>query len=581
MPAVSPGYFGGWVHGRNDFYTPFRALDSVQNAYEAAKAAPGAKWLHLTAWNDYDETALVPCRLTPGNFSLVRAYSDDWKGREPAAERADVVISYHREEFAGTVVRFEAMRLPSRDGGEVRIAGRLRDKDGNAVATLGAKTLGGAAWERVEWLVASADLAASPVLVPEFALRDAAGTRRAETPPVFLVRGWLECPETIRVAFADCAAVAGKLDVDYADGRITARMSFDAETPVKRAILYRNDRPLGQFAPGEPDGAAQISLNVGGKGNWKVAAEGGEVAEAVRSSCAKSANGKLRLDAEGAHSDRTPGWARCAVRAVGGADMRLALAANGKRRELAPSELAEARRISVGGVSFSMAPDMTLYERKPWNAARGEAALALFDRPPRSTDAFWVRFETADGRAAATRPIWPFAPEVTVEEAALVETPVTLESPSGPNRERDAAEFRTPRAEWPVKETRIVRRPASKLSVRRAVWPLGGRDGADALAWGENAAGTRRIEGDRLPLRMWPTGPATIAFDVMPDEEEDLGRRCVLFRRTGWTACRRSRSRRAARSRRPTANTKRSRRPRGRHRSRRGRGRGSRCRSTG
>ena len=528
MPAIAPGYYGGWIHGRNDFYTPFRGIDAIQGGFEAARGTLGANWLHLTTWNDYDETALVPCRLSPGCLPLVRAYADEWKDLPPP-ERTDIIFTYHREEFSGTVLRFEAMRLPSADASPVEVAGRLRDRDGHVVATLAKKSLG-AAWERAEWLVGSSDLAASPVLLPEFAMRDGSGTRRATMPAMFLVRGWLEAPETMRVTFADCADVKGGLSMSYANGQLCAKMSFSGEAPVKRAILYRNDRPLAQFAPDDDGCRAQISLYAHGAGTWTVAAHGGEVAEIVRASCPKGA--KLRLDEKSATSIQTPAWARCAVRAVGDRDMRLVISANKARRETSPAELARLRRIAVGGVTFEMAPDMTLYQRTPWNATAGKAQLALYERTPQPADAFWVRFETVDGRAAATSPIWPFAPKATVEYAVLVETPVTLESPSGPDRKPDSAEFRTPFAEWPVKTTRLVTKPASALSIRRAFWPLGGRDGADELANGVNAIGDRAIIGGKLPLRMWPTGPSTIAFDVL-HKPVDAKKR-TLFRRTGW-----------------------------------------------
>lgn len=531
MPAVAPGYYGGWVHGRNDFYTPFRGIDAIQGSYEAAMHTPGANWLHLTTWNDYDETALEPCRLSPGCFALVRAYADGWKRLPPSLERVDAILAYHREEFAGTVVRFEAMRLPSRDRGEIAIAGRLRDKDGRIVAVLPAKVLSNE-WQRVEWLVASGDLAASPVLLPEFAMKDARGKRRVRTPGVFLVRGWLEAPETVRVTFGDCAPVDGDLSVAYSGGVISAKMSFSGETTVKRAILYRNDRPLAQFAPGEKERSVRLSLCARGSGNWRVSAKKGRIEEVLRTSCPKSVKGRLRLGADAASSTQTPDWASCALRAAGKSDMTLSIVANKEKREISPHELAEVRRISVGGIAFAMSPDLTIYERAPWDAASGAASLLLFDRKPRPEDAFWVRFETSDGRAAATAPIWPFAPEDTVENAVLVETPVTLESPSGPDRKPDSTEFRTPFEEWPVKATRLATKPASKLSIRRAFWPLGGRTGAEEPAKEANVIGDRAIAGGKLPLRMWPTGPSTISFDVNPDPFD--GKRQTLLVRKGW-----------------------------------------------
>lgn len=531
MPALAPGYFGGWVRGRNDFYQPFRGIDVIQDKFESARSLSGVKWLHVTTWNDYDETALAPCRLTPGCFPLVRAYADEWK-RLPPPPRADVIFAYHREEFAGTMIRFEAMRLPSADTGRVIVGGRLRDKDGAVVARLEPKTLAGPAWERVEWLVPSAELAVSPVLVPEVAMRGAAGPRRAVLPPVFLVRGWLECPETIRVAFGNCVDVDGSLAVTYERGVLTATASFSAPVAVKRAILYRNDRPLGQFAPDEADGLVQTSVAVRGKGNWRVTVENGRVAEALRSFCPKSADGNFRMTGTSVVGYRTPDWARTTFRAVGAPDMRFILTANKVRRELTPADFAAARRIDAGGFSFALSPDLTLYERRPWKAGSGTAALSFVDRPPQPSDVFWVRFETADGRAGATSPVWPFAPREHTAEAALIETCVTLEHSSGGSGRPGDREFLTPPEAWPVKETRLVRRPATRLSVRRAFWPMGGRDGKDVRGAEMNAYGDRALAGRRLPLRMWPSGPATVAVDVFPEPFD--GTRQVILRRHGW-----------------------------------------------
>lgn len=551
MPRMGSGYFGGWIHGRNEFFHPWYGLDGMLNQYRGSRAAHDlANWIHVTTWNDYDETTLRPCRLTPGDFTLVGAYARGWKD-EPPPERANVAVNYHREELAGTMIRIEAMRLAAREKGALSLRGRLLDKDGRAVATLQEKRFAEEDWARVEWLVPSAELAETPVLTPELTLKGGRGERTARFPALFLVRGWLECPESMRVTFDDIAPVEGDLGVQWRDGVLQAKLRFEGDVAVKRAILYRNDRPIGQFAPAsegtdasggaggppaEADAPAQLSLLVTGPGNWCVTVTNGTLEGAIVKSLKPSPDGKFQIKGNTAKSYQTPAWKLSTVRVSGGPGMRLAIKANKEKREFSAADFVERRIVSLGGIAFAVSQDLTLYERAPWDAAFGEATLRVFEREPQPGDAFHVRFETRDGRCSGTMPVYPFAPEKSVADANLVETYVTLDRPSGASGSKAMIdhEFLTPREKWPVQETRIVRRPASLLGIRRAFWPLGGRDGSSPLGYRANALGDRPIETGhkRLPLRMWPSGPATVAFDLRPAATNGVAQ--SIFRQTGW-----------------------------------------------
>lgn len=61
--------------------------------------------------------------------------SDEFKGNA-AAEKATVEFAYLRETIPGTLLRFEAMRLPSRVVDSVRVSGSLLDDAGKVVWNL-------------------------------------------------------------------------------------------------------------------------------------------------------------------------------------------------------------------------------------------------------------------------------------------------------------------------------------------------------------------------------------------------------------------------------------------------------------
>ena len=124
-----------------------------------------------------------------------------------------------------------------------------------------------------------------------------------------------------------------------------------------------------------------------------------------------------------------------------------------------------------------------------------------------------------------------------------------MEKTSGACGTPGAREFLAPPEEVPIKDTRIVRRKASPLTLRRSLWNFDGSGvnefgdrfvtGIPASAYIDRKGGGKALRFDgkgavkpRLPLRMWPSGPATISFDVNPEPFD--GRRQDILVRTGW-----------------------------------------------
>lgn len=254
MPCVNPGYSGSWLKETNPAYQSHLGVDKMMREVNSMRET-GGQWLHFTSWNDFCETALEPSPLTPGYAQFVRAVSDDFKGLTPSADKADVLFAYLREELPGTQIRIEAMRLPSTEEGEVTVSGVLEDANGNVVRTLPSRTLS-AVWERVEWLVPSADLAFTPCLRPRLRMSAPSGVRERGFPEIFFHTPWIENPVTVKTTFSSRAEVVGSLSVSWASGAYTAKADFSNGVPVRRAILFWNGRPAGQFQTG---GARYVS----------------------------------------------------------------------------------------------------------------------------------------------------------------------------------------------------------------------------------------------------------------------------------------------------------------------------------
>lgn len=507
MASLEPGYIGHWLGGGLGSYKPFRGVDKLVEEFLAIRES-GGDWMHFTTWNDHLETAMEPTRLQPANLRILRAFSDEFKGREPSAAEAEVVLAYRREEIPGTLMRFEAMLLPSRERGAATVSGRLRDATGKIVANLEPKVLSNG-FDRVEWLVRSADLAASPYLTPEFAMDGPDGRRReARFQPVFFALPWMENNATVKASFADrCARIDGALNVSYDGGCIRAALELSSGRPVRRAILYRNDRPIGQFAQG------------GGKPSLSVAAFDVPRDTEVRfSGCGVA--GRLS-----AHGNRD--FFRLEFDAP---DASAAVAADGENAEFTAERLARERRMKVGRVELRVVPACTVRDEPPLDAAEGRFGLALIDRPPQLGDAFWVRFEMPDGTACETPVSYPFGDLRERRRITLLETALNLDSKNGHQGGFREREFLTPQEEIPVAGCTPRECDVSPLIFRRGRWSL--EDSPEDDFSFRAAMAKTTADGKKttvMPLHMWPMAPGAVAFDILAPEGVQTGK-CAVIR---------------------------------------------------
>ena len=495
MPCLWPGYYGGWLPGRCSYYQPFCGLDTLQRRFDAAQALNNARWLHVTTWNDHDETTLQTRRLATGNPAIVRAMARAFRGEHPA-EKTDVVFAYLRENIPGTVLRFEAQRLPSVEKGVVSVAGRLLDENGEIVAGLSERRLADADWTRTEWLVPTTKLSASHVLTPEFVVRLPSETRVVTLPPVFQFTGWLANPETVKVSIHDRRPMMSSFDLAWQDGVLEGSCTFASEAPLKRAVLYRNERPVTAFTPGRP---TVLPVFFSGDGWLDLQVANGRIARAVKSFETNGAP-HFAWNAQRMTSRLTPTWMKLTARIETEARTKLTFTDNRAVRTFTPRDLVRFGELRCGAGTIRLSSDGTLYDLPPLGLKRGRLFLSVWAAKPAPTDDFWVEFEFADGTFAESKVRQPFATARRPIPMSVVETPVTLDWTSGASGAPDAQVFQAPEAAWPVKETRLVSARVSPFAVRRATFDFSGSP----------------LARPTLPQRQWPMGPFRLTCAFTP-----------------------------------------------------------------
>ena len=506
MPGVHPGYLGGWYWGRNAHYLPIQGVDTLQEAFLAARATVGkeAPWVHFTSWNDHDETTLFPRLLTSGLRPLLKEYAAELKGRAPRAEKTDVLFAYHREELPGTVLRIEAMRLPAFEKAGVRmVAGELLDDCGKAVVELPAKALT-SAWDRVEWLLDTVPLAKSAFLTPVFRM---AG-RSARFPSIFFSEPWIRNQQTVRETFSTRASVKSSFAVGERDGILEATVGFASPTPLKRAVLYVDDLAAGVFHPTESRAAEDIQFSFrvcGPKGRdtkFQVAVE--NVREDVRT--------HRMVKRHEAH------------KVSGATNMTFSLMAKGVNCRFAPQDLLSCEQLRAGVFEIAAVADEGVYHSHPLGISEGRLSLRAYHVPLRPTDACWVRFETVDGRVAESSVTYPRATETDREPRLerILRSEITLEHPQGGKAGRPGAVPFLDVSKSPVRGVVPVNALVSPLASRRL-------SRKDVMSFSGGNGDLVKL----LPHRSWPMDKGVISFELNPDVSCATQTVGVISRR-GW-----------------------------------------------
>lgn len=568
MPTIHPGYLGAWWNGRNDYYQPHRGLDQILDCWLAIQ--PGqSDWVHLTTWNDHDETSLMPMSFDFGSASQInRAFIDRLKGNEYRTDTPDVVFAYHREELAGTVWRLEAVSLPCKDMDYAEVSGALLGMDGSVLAELPARTLNLRDFDRTEWNIPTAALAVSAAVRPVVqvvALKD--GKEQAFAPrrlPALLIKtGWIQNQVTVRFPYSKASEQKAALQVTQDGSLLTARLEAALDEPVVSAHLWRNDRPLGVFSPKAESSAdaAMGELNL-----WFAPLASVPLRLEVEQGKLLDANLKMTDDAElemtetSLKTPEVPNWAMGGLRLLATPQTILRIGWGKNEEEVAVADLLRQHTVALPQkkplFQLEVADcDVGLLRHAPLSAdaAKTPLALSVQTRDSRPNDLFTARLETASGKVVFADFTAPFAASDPVENYPMQETCVNLETKSGASGMPGATEFLfVP----PLRNPKLTEAPVHPAALRACRWTFehGGADDlgdfpirtAKSLVWkqsglivdggAEGSGKCLKLDGKtqiELRLRAYPLAACTIDFSICPDAIPTERQR--ILGRSGWT----------------------------------------------
>ena len=559
MACLHPGYYGAWLWGFNDFYNPFRGFDMFYRMFVSARKHK-AQWTHLTTWNDLVETAVLPRVFTFGIAHTLKNYSSYLKNQPQLSEKPDVLAAYLRELLPGEVLRLELHSLPSEVRTPLTLSGKLYDLSGKAVWTLPPQSVSADQFARAEWVVPTAELAASPVLIPEFTVTAGDYARTVRTPAVYLVTPWLQNAVTVNVPLAQMLEnFPNTLAVGWNEGILEATVDFDAPEEISSILLFRNDRPIAVFSPELKDGEVQLVSALSDVPRAvTVTVENGRILRAVKKGQQNNSvwqNEVLFRWTPDKLETANANFGPHGVTFAGSEDMKIIVTnAKGKKSEFSPVEIANRRRVSNAYALFTAEPEMTWLLDSPLAAKKGKKTIRLFAQPPRETDNFFVRIETASGKVHFSAPIYPFAKENRIEPRRILGTLNTLESTSGGSGYafRNEPEFKTPRQRLPYQKNQLLTRPVSRLVARTGIWHFDGAvNGVEIDHYGDRDLNIKpefyvdggfdgkgkalSFDGNRtilFPARVWPlSGFGSMSVYLKP---ETIGAKQSVIFKDGW-----------------------------------------------
>ncbi|MFG0249811.1 MAG: LamG-like jellyroll fold domain-containing protein [Phycisphaeraceae bacterium JB051] len=263
--AVAPGYRGAWpLNGRNEFYIPFRGIDRFWDAWEAAMDND-APWIHLANWNDLDETPLQPMVFQFHTYSQINRYwSEKLHGKTPRSQTPKVYFAYQREQMLGTLEHIGILSLPMTNSQPVTVEGHLLDMHGSVVGQLAKRTFAGDEAGRDQWFVDTSVFASTPVLEPVITVTANGKHMQRRLPMIRLRTGWIENQVVIKAPLHEMSDGQAELQIaPTGQGMIRATVTVNSQSPVRRATLWCDDRPIGSL-----DISAQVKPTYGVRWKW-------------------------------------------------------------------------------------------------------------------------------------------------------------------------------------------------------------------------------------------------------------------------------------------------------------------------
>ncbi|MBQ9777133.1 MAG: laminin G [Lentisphaeria bacterium] len=542
MATVYPGYYGAWLNGRNDYYQVHCGFDQAHRCYEAIPVK--AQWIHYTTWNDHDETSFMPMIFTPANPMITKIYTDRFKGNNTITGKPEVVVAYHREETAGTLLRIEALTLPTMKSGNVTVKGRLLDEKGKMVFQLPAKSLAGNSFDRAEWLIPTITLAQHPVLIPEFTINNG---QQVRLPEVITVAGWQQNAVTVKIAASKVFTPQSTLHLkESKDGLIQVSGNYNSPEKLKRVSLWCNDRPVAVISP-ETEKKTLLNLLVSRITNFAVTPQNGTIISASKK-FTENNTPKFKWNAASLKAHRNARWAPVAISLAGTPALSLQFSIISQNTfSISAAELLKRGEIEVGGGVIKLSEvDATMQNSKSLNCQSGTFNFELF-RKARPQDRWQLCFESTDGRIGWSLPVWPFARKREAFPVKLLENSITLETAANETGWTERSEYLSEKV--PFKTPQVKDARISPLSLRGGHWDFE-KNGCDSYGdmsltipagmycpGAPEEGSALRFTGKeavKMRRRTYPMEAATIDFLIHP--EGGAKKRQGIITRTGWSS---------------------------------------------
>lgn len=264
--TLQVGYIGDLRSWRSDWYWPFFHTGVLRESGDAVlREKPD--FLHVTTWNDYQETEIRPTLWQQDCESrILRYYIDRWRNRTELREKTlpELILSVRREILAGEILKVEYVNLPSAFGAfQVRI--RLYDADsGMFLAESGTKQVDAGKYSVGEWRFDSAGWSASdyPVAVrPEAVLSCGNTVRKYTLPSVVLRHGRLENMVTTMTAVPNIPErCVFSLKLARKENNVECALRFKSRKKLKHLQFLFDGSIFYSVSPEDLKGKTKLSL---------------------------------------------------------------------------------------------------------------------------------------------------------------------------------------------------------------------------------------------------------------------------------------------------------------------------------
>ncbi len=568
MAGLGPGYIGSWLFsGRNDYYSGFRGFDQFWSNFENA-VKEQADWIHLTTWNDLDETPLQPMTYQFHSYpELTQYWISHWKGTDKPAQSPRLYLAYQREQIIGTVQRIELISLPS-IAKSVTVCLELRSMAGKSLMTTPSRTIAGAKAERLDWAIPTAAFAQTPVVEPVLHVQGGS-TRYSRRLPMFVLRtGWIANKSSIRVPVHEMTDGQAKLSVKrVASDTIEATVSLKSTAKLRSATLYRNDRPIGAFDKNNRKGTRyQLSLTHIQDTQIQITASGGTILNAYYALDTVS-----KPDLKWSPSSLSVVLRRyreLAAELVDSGEMKLDVTLDhGKPQTVTLTQLKQG---SVELLSTSGQPVCRLFLAETANTAvvtpnldvsKADLTGQWYVANTFPSDLFTVRCETINGSFFFSNTVAPFTTSSALVPTTVLNTAVTLDGGAVGGGGYDAyitpPPYITPATAIAIVHPAMVQQmkwafdssdPWADTAGRNRLHPGSGvnvpgyaqnPDHTPAVVLRDGKPGACiQFDGKddilEVPIRQFPIGAYTISMDIMPTSS---GVEQSVIGHVGWQSC--------------------------------------------